>query len=336
MQPLSRLLFQLTLAASAATAAPLPAAEPATTPKAASRPFAQVNLPNPRALAIDATGNLYVVDIDLAAIVKITPGGSASPLATTGIASPFAVAVSRAGEVFVSDTDNNFVYRLNARGAAAVAGGSGPGGFAGLTSLTVDTAGNVFVTDNGNAVVRKITPQGVASVFAGKVGEQGARDGPAANARFMTPRGIAVDAAGNLYVADEGNSNIRKITPAGAVTTLAGSAGNSGSENGTGTAARFAAPRALAVDAAGNVYVADTDNHTIRQVTPAGAVTTLAGLAGAAGNTDGPGDNARFSEPRGVAVDATGNVFVADTGNAAVRQITPARAVSTVAAEQPR
>jgi streptogramin lyase len=133
-------------------------------------------------------------------------------------------------------------------------------------------------------------------------------------------------------VADEGNSNIRKITPAGVVSTLAGAAGQSGSADGTGPVARFAAPRGLAADAAGNVYVADTDNHTIRKITPAGVVTTLAGKPGESGNTDGAGAAARFSEPRSVAVDAAGNVFVADSGNGSLRQITPDGVVSTIVA----
>jgi DNA-binding beta-propeller fold protein YncE len=238
--------------------------------------------------------------------------------------------------VYVSDTDNNTIYKITDRGPSAIASGSGPGGFSGPTSIAVDETGNVFVTDNGNAVIRKITPRGEIAVFAGKVGETGAKDGTGGDARFTTPRGIAIDPAGNLYVADEGNSNIRKITPAGVVTTLAGVAGSPGSQDGTGASAQFGAPRGLAVDATGNVYVADTDNHTIRKITPAGAVTTLAGLAGAGGNADGPGDNARFSEPRGVAADAAGNVFVADTGNAAIRQISPTRIVTTIAAAQPR
>ena len=124
---------------------------------------------------------------------------------------------------------------------------------------------------------------------------------------------MAVDSSGNVYVADTGNDTIRKITPAGVVTTLAGSAGNVGSADGTGSAARFYYPLGVAVDSSGNVYVADTDNYTIRQITPAGVVTTLAGLAGNSGSADGTGSAARFYYPSGVAVDSTGNVYVADS-----------------------
>src|SRR5213593_3736548 len=140
--------------------------------------------------------------------------------------------------------------------------------------------------------------------LAGLPGGLGSVDGTAGAARFNYPSGVAVDSAGNVYVADSGNSTIRKITPDGTVTTLAGSAGQSGSADGTGSAARFNNPRGVAVDSVGNVYVADTSNATIRKVTPAGAVTTLAGLAGSGGSADGTGSAARFLDPSGVAVDS--------------------------------
>jgi hypothetical protein len=148
---------------------------------------------------------------------------------------------------------------------------------------------------------------------------------------------VAVDAGGNLYVADSGNNLIRKISPGGVVTTLAGSVvgtssgANGGSADGLGAAAQFNFPNGLAVDAAGNVYVADFVNETIRQITPAGNVTTLAGTAGVTGNTDGTGSAARFNGPTGIAVDAAGNVYVADTENHAVRKITLAGVVTTLA-----
>ena len=148
---------------------------------------------------------------------------------------------------------------------------------------------------------------------------------------------MAVDAGGNLYVADSGNNLIRKISPGGVVTTLAGSVvgtssgANGGSADGLGAAAQFNFPNGLAVDAAGNVYVADFVNETIRQITPAGNVTTLAGTAGVTGNTDGTGSAARFNGPTGIAVDAAGNVYVADTENHAVRKITLAGVVTTLA-----
>jgi sugar lactone lactonase YvrE len=134
---------------------------------------------------------------------------------------------------------------------------------------------------------------------------------------------------GNLLVADSGNNTIRKISPAGLVTTLAGTAGKKGAANGKGAAARFNYPMAVAVDSVGNVYVADSGNNTIRKVTPASVVTTLAGTAGTEGNADGAGAAAQFYQPNGVAIDGAGNVYVADTCNHAIRKITPAGVVTT-------
>src|SRR5713226_2278474 len=147
--------------------------------------------------------------------------------------------------------------------------------------------------------------------------------------RFSVLSGVATDSAGNVYVADAGNHTIRKITPAGVVTTLAGTAGSGGSADGAGAAARFNQPFGIATDSAGNVYVADTFNHTIRKITPAGVVTTLAGTAGIHGSADGTGAAGCFNSPEGVATDSAGNVYVADEGYT-IRKITPAGEVSTI------
>jgi sugar lactone lactonase YvrE len=160
-------------------------------------------------------------------------------------------------------------------------------------------------------------------------GTLGFADGNIADARFYQPTGIALDTDGNMYVADSENHRIRKITPGGTVSTLAGS-GTSGSAEGVGTAAQFNSPRAVAVDAAGNVYVADGLNHKIRQITPAGEVSTLAG-SGAYGFADGDGVNAKFYFPKGIALDASGNLYVADDINHRIRKITPTGTVTTIA-----
>jgi sugar lactone lactonase YvrE len=154
----------------------------------------------------------------------------------------------------------------------------------------VDGAGNIYVADQGNNIIRKVALVGtnwVVTTLAGMAGSYGSVDGTGSEARFNYPGGVAVDSAGNVYVADFGNCTIRKITPAGAVTTLAGLAGKSGTADGTGSDGRFSLPSSVAVDKSGNVYVADSGNHTIRKITAAGVVMTLAGSSGNAGAIDG-------------------------------------------------
>ena len=204
--------------------------------------------------------------------------------------------------------------------------------FSGPADVAVDTFGNLYVADAFNDTVRKVTPAGVVSTMAGSPGSAGSADGTGAAARFNHPSGVAVDSSGNVYVADTDNDTVREITPAGVVTTLAGQAGLSGSADGTGAAARFNGPSGLAVDAAGNRYVADTLNHTLRMITSGGVVSTLAGQAGLSGSADGTGAAARFFGPQGLAADASGNLFVADTNNQTIRQVVLATgAVSTLA-----
>ena len=150
-------------------------------------------------------------------------------------------------------------------------------------------------------------------------------------AEFSYPNGLTVDSGGNIFVADTNNHTIRKITPAGVITTFAGTAGAPGSADGTGAAASFYLPSGICVDGADNLYVADTYNHTIRQITPAAVVTTLAGLAGANGHADGTGSVARFHSPYGITSDAGGTLYVADSLNCTIRKITTGGVVTTFA-----
>src|SRR5439155_1556238 len=167
------------------------------------------------------------------------------------------------------------------------------------SGVAVDSEGNVYVAEGDvnvadafNNTIRKVTPAGVVTTLAGLAGSSGSADGTGSAARFYKPFGVAVDSASNVYVADTYNATIRKVTPAGVVTTLAGLAGTPGSADGTGSAGRFYYPDGMVFDREGNVYVADAVNLTIRKVTPAGVVTTLAGLAGFYGDADGTGSAA--------------------------------------------
>lgn len=311
---------------------------------------------SPTGVAVDIAGNVYVADGGNETIRKITPTGVVTTLAGvagsggssdgTGSAAwfyaPSGVAVDRSGTLYVTDTVNNTIRKITPAGEvttlAGLPGKAGSTDGIGSTArfnypygVAIDTSDNLYVTDSNNATVRKVTPAGVVTTVAGLAGNPGIADGTGSAARFDHPYGIAVDDAGNLYVADRLYSIIRKISPAREVTTLAGLAGSYASADGTGTAARFIFPNGVAVDRSGNVYVGDEYNQTIRKITPNGNVTTLAGLARASGSADGRGSAARFNYPTGVAVDGSGNVYVADSFNHTIRKITSAGVVTTLA-----
>ncbi len=198
--------------------------------------------------------------------------------------------------------------------------------FARPTGIARDSLGNLYVADTGNQKIRKITPGAVVTTFAGS-GLSVDTDGTGVGAAFLFPTGIAIDVADNLYVTT--SNKIRKINPLGVVTTLAGSV-VAGNADGTGAAASFDGPNGIAVDGGGFLYVADGSGNLIRKVSPLGVVTTLAG-SGVFGFADGTGALASFFEPTGLAVDSTGNVYVADSGNSRVRKVTSAGVVTTVA-----
>ena len=199
------------------------------------------------------------------------------------------------------------------------------------SGVAADSAGNLYVADTGDNTIRKISPDGAVTTLAGLAGSHGSIDSQGSAARFWAPFGIAVDNLDNVYVAEVANGTIRKISPAGQVSTLAGLAGNPGTNDGTGDNAQFRNPWGVAVDRNGMVYVADTSSSTIRKISPAGAVSTFAGLAGNSGFSDGSGNQARFWNPHGVEADSAGNLYVADTANNTVRKVTSAGMVSTLA-----
>ncbi|MBI3884131.1 MAG: hypothetical protein HY302_00115 [Opitutae bacterium] len=280
--------------------------------------------------------------------VLTAPGGSvASNAARLTVAEaffpmPVALATDAAGNFYVADSASDTIQRFtNAGEITLVAGTAGQAGSADGTgaaarfndpsALAVAPDGTVFVADTANATLRRISAAGVVTTLAGSATARGNTDGPGAQATFSAPAGLARDAAGVLFVADSATHTIRRVAADGTVSTFAGLAGAAGTADGTGAAARFNRPTGLALDASGNLFVADTTNNTLRRITPAGAVTTLAGLAGVSGSTDGTGSGALFNGPAGVAVNGAGNVLVADTGNSTIRQITPAGTVTTVA-----
>jgi sugar lactone lactonase YvrE len=399
-------------------------------------------------IASDAAGNLYIADSGSNMIRKLTPAGVMSILAGngsqghadgTGPAAQFnypnGVAVDQHGNVYVADTGNNLIRRITPTGVVTTLAGSGAydyvngtgtgAAFRNPAGLAVDAASNVYVADTANSSIREVSPAGVVTTVAGAYGQAGGANGPGPMASFVTPGAVALDAKGNLYVADIGADEVREITPAHVVSTLAGQEGVAGSMNGTGTGATFTHPDGIAVDAKGNVYVgddenllrkitpagvvttfagsvqglqdgpgttalfdriqglalgrggslvvldrsgirnvtltgvvttnppvplfdspcgvavdafgtiytADTGNNVIRKLTSDGVVTTLAGRAGIAGHLDGQGTLAEFAAPEALAVDANGNIFVADTGNSIIREITPGGLVSTLAGD---
>lgn len=291
-------------------------------------------------MAMDAADNVYVLTSDFA-VKKLTPAGVVSIVATRSAccsprtagdySEPHAIAAGPDGTVYISAsrsivkvTPAGLRSDLVAPGAAA---GFDPG------AIGVDARGVVHASDVMNRIW-KVTPDGAATLLAG--GGRGYANGSGAAARFGDLGGIALDAAGNVLVADATNNAIRKITPAGEVSTLAGK--RTGFVDGQGPAAAFGAGSlvgvadlgAVAIEADGAIIVADPGNHAIRKISATGHVSTLAGN-GAAGFVDGTGRAAQFNMPLGVALDGNGNVLVADSGNHAIRRISAAGIVTTVA-----
>ena len=351
----------------------------------------------PEDVAVDSADKIYVVDGN--AIRKITPDGVVTTLAGLVMVSsdsvdgtnsdarfdfPIGLIVDSATNIFVADNGNNNVRKLTPDGTNWVVttiAGLVPGDLTngvGSTArfkpadVTVDSSGNVYVADNGNRTIRKITPDGAVTTIAGlRMSGFVSTDGTNSQARFEGAAGIAIDSsgilyvtdgdtlrkivpdgtnwvvttivahglrgahgvaldsAGNFYVADYLGNTIRKIAPDGntwVVTTIAGLANTIGSMDGTNSTALFFAPEGVAVDAAGNLYVTDSGNDTIRKIAPVGTnwvITTIAGLAGDSDEIDGANTAARFDEPGGITIDTNGTLFIADSLNSSIRKMTP-------------
>ena len=280
-------------------------------------------------------------------VVSILAGASAfhSFADGTGTAakfnSPQALVADSSGNVYVADRGNNRIRKITSAGVVTTFAGSATLGTANGTgtaatfsrpsAITIDSSGNLYVIDAFAATqIRKITPAGVVTSFAGQVGVTGSTDGTGTAARFGGIQGIAIDSSDNLYVTDTSNFKIRKITSAGVVTTFAGS-GTTGTLDATGTAASFQNISNITVDSSGNLYVVESTAQTIRKITSAGVVTTLAG-SGTSAYVDGTGTAASFQQIGGITVDSSGNLYVTESGGGnTIRKITSAGVVTTFA-----
>lgn len=294
---------------------------------------------NSYGLMVTSAGIVYVADGQNQRIRQVTSSGEVTtyagsgtygyvdgPKASAQFKYPYDAAMTGAGVMYVADNSTGTIRQISTAGIVSTLAGTGSSGFANgtgtgaafsaPTGVALDADGIIYVADANNNRIRKVTPGGVVTTLAGS-GTAGYLDGAGTVARFNSPRNIAIGPGGVVYVADMANNRIRKVTPGGVVSTLAGS-GTAGYLDGSGTAAQFNNPYGIAVDSSGVVYVADTNNHRIRQITDDGTVTTLAGT-GVSGNVDGSGASARFASPSDIAVDASGVLYVVE--NYRVRRI---------------
>ena len=273
----------------------------------------QASLNNPYGVAVDAKGNVYIADRDNHRIRRVGPDGIITTVAGSG-----ATGFREAG--FSGDGGPATQARLNF-----------PGGVA------VDEKGNLYIADTNNYRIRRVGPEGIITTLAGtgKGGFSG-DGGPAAQASLDSPIGVAVDAAGSVYIADAGNDRIRRVSPDGIITTIAGGGSFLG-DGGPAIQAILDGPIGVAVDAKGDVYIADKVNHRVRRVGSDGVITTFAGTGptgygkGGFSGDGGPAVQAQLNFPSGIAVDAKGNVYIADTGNHRIRLVGPDGIITTFA-----
>jgi len=296
------------------------------------------------------TPQIYTVGTPIAALTPTNTGGAVPVLTSVQVSTlagsgtygsadglgtaasfnaPTFLAPDAFGNIYVSDYGNNMIRKITPAGNVSTFIGTAVG-LDKPAGIAIDPSGNVYVVENEKNRIRKITPEGVVSTLAGsESGESGNTNGIGIAARFSGPMGLALDGVGNLYVTEENNNLIRKITPMGVVSTFAGS-GVQGSTNGNGTSASFKSPAGVVIDASGNLYVTEGANRLIRKISPTGDVTTFAG-SGAQGFTNGNGTSASFNKPAGIAIDALGNLYVAESANNSIRKISPTGDVTTLA-----
>ena len=314
---------------------------------------------NVYALAIDASGNVLVADPNqlfriardgtqsvVAGTGPPSSSGDGGPAASAGLNFPWGVAVDGSGNIYVTELFGYRVRKISTTGIISTVAGngteaySGDGGPASLAQLdapwgvVADSGGNLYISDSGNHTIRKIAANGVITTVAGSgIAGYSGDGGPAAGAQLNTPLGMAMDIAGNLYVADCHNQRIRKISSGGAITTVAGngSMGYAG-DGGPALGAKLACPHGVAIDPAGNIYIGDTENNRVRKVTLGGVISTIAGTGTQGFTGDGrPAASAQLCAPASLALDAAGSLYIADTCNWAIRKISPDGTIATVA-----
>ena len=271
-----------------------------------------------------------------------TPGSADGTNTTARFNDPAGIAIAADGTVFVADNQNHAIRRIGTNGVVTTlagllgtpgsADGSGSTArFDSPTSLALGSDGTLYVSDTGNHTIRRVSPAGTVTTLAGAAGSADYADGPAASARFNQPLGLGIAPDGTAFVADSGNHLIRAIATNGTVSILAGNPETFGSADGTGTNAFFNCPVGLALAPDGSLFVSDANNFTIRRVTPAGVVTTIAGAAGQDGSLDGPAMSARFGKPAELALAPNGTLYIADAALHTIRRLTPDGRVSTIA-----
>ncbi len=316
-------------------------------------PATSAQLNYPAGLAVDAAGSLFICDPWNNRIRRVTTEGAIDTVAGNGAAGfsgdggqatsaplnyPYTIAVDATGNLYIGEFNNRRVRKVTKEGVISTVAGNGGDGFSGdggpATSaqismagdVAVDAAGNLYIGDYGNNRVRKVTPGGVINTVAGNGTSGFSGDGGAATAAQLNrPYGIALDTAGSLYIADYYNDRVRKVLSGGIISTVAGNGilGFSG-DGGSATAAQLNTPSSVAADSSGNLYIADDYNSRIRKITVSGIISTVAGNGDWGFSGDGEQSTAaQLNVPEGVAVDSTGNVYIADTGNNRIRKVTP-------------
>lgn len=287
------------------------------------------------------TSHSQEVVATLAGTISVS-GNSNGPMATALFSDPTGLAMDATGNVYIADNQNHAIRKLSTNGIVStfagklgIAGGADGTGtnasFNNPSGIAIAPNGTLYVTDTGNNTIRSITTNAVVTTLAGLAGQIGTTNATGSLARFSSPLGIAINPSGVIYVADSGNHTIRKVTSAGVVTAFAGSPGVWGTNDGSAGAALFNGPVGIAIDSHTNLFVSDSNNHTIRKITPSGNVSTWAGAPGMDGTNDGNGNAALFCHPGELKLDRNNMLYVVDSFNHTIRRISTNAAVTTVA-----